>query len=185
GATTRAGLLTSPLRDRFGIVNRLEYYATDELAAILIRSAELLKVRLATAAAREIAQRSRGTPRVANRLLRRARDFAEVKAEGHVDLTVAHEALQLLSVDAQGLDLMDRKILLTIIEKFQGGPVGVETIASAISEERETIEDVYEPFLIQSGLLARTPRGRVATASAYEHLGLPAPAPENQKNLFT
>lgn len=185
GATTRAGLLTSPLRDRFGIVNRLEYYTPAELAAILTRSATLLKVPMQSAAGEEIAHRSRGTPRIANRLLRRVRDFAQVRAEGTIDRAVAQEGLRMLAVDQQGFDGMDRKILLTIIEKFQGGPVGVETLSAAVSEESETLEDVYEPFLIQSGFLARTPRGRVATAMAYQHFGLTPPSGKMQDVLFS
>ncbi|MBI4366231.1 MAG: Holliday junction branch migration DNA helicase RuvB, partial [Deltaproteobacteria bacterium] len=179
GATTRAGLLTSPLRDRFGIVSRLDYYLPDELAAILRRSASLLGVPIDPEAAMEIARRARGTPRIANRLLRRVRDVAEVRGNGAIDAALADAALRLLAVDGHGFDRMDRAILLTIIEKFRGGPVGVETLAAAISEERETIEDVYEPFLIQSGFLARTPRGRVATATAYRHFGL-APPPDEK-----
>ncbi|MBI4237441.1 MAG: Holliday junction branch migration DNA helicase RuvB [Deltaproteobacteria bacterium] len=184
GATTRVGLLTSPLRDRFGIVSRLEYYAPEELAQILSRSAELLQTALPPAAALEIALRSRGTPRIANRLLRRARDFAQVRAAGRIDIAVARDALTLLSVDQAGFDPMDRKILLTIIEKFNGGPVGIETIASAVSEARDTIEDVYEPFLIQHGYLARTPRGRVATTRSYEHFGRTAPTHLRQGDLY-
>lgn len=184
GATTRAGLLTSPLRDRFGIVNRLEYYAPEELATILRRSAQLLSIALEPHAAMEIAQRSRGTPRIANRLLRRIRDFAQVRADGTITASVASDALQLLAVDGAGFDDMDRKILLTIIEKFQGGPVGIDTIASAISEARDTIEDVYEPFLLQGGYLARTPRGRVATPRAYRHFGHEAPPAQTQETLL-
>lgn len=184
GATTRVGLLTSPLRDRFGIVSRLEYYAPEELAQILTRSAELLQTTLHPTAALEIALRSRGTPRIANRLLRRARDFAQVRAAGRIDATVARDALTMLSVDQAGFDPMDRKILLTIIEKFNGGPVGIETIASAVSEARDTIEDVYEPFLIQHGYLARTPRGRVATTRSYEHFGRAAPTHLRQGELY-
>lgn len=176
GATTRAGMLTNPLRDRFGIVSRLEFYAVDALTQIVKRSAALLTVPLADAGAEEVARRSRGTPRIANRLLRRVRDFAEVKADGRVSREVADAALRLLDVDSLGLDVMDRKLLLTVIEKFSGGPVGVENLAAAISESRDTIEDVLEPYLIQQGYLMRTPRGRVATPAAYRHFGLAAPA---------
>jgi Holliday junction DNA helicase RuvB len=175
GATTRAGLLTSPLRDRFGIVQRLEFYSTDELTRIVRRSAHLLGVEMDIEGALEIARRSRGTPRIANRLLRRVRDYAEVKADGRVTSTVADRALNLLDVDAHGFDMMDRKLLLAIIEKFDGGPVGVDSLAAAISEERDTIEDVLEPFLIQQGFMMRTSRGRVATRSAYAHFGLASP----------
>lgn len=185
GATTRAGLLTSPLRDRFGIVNRLEYYSAGDLSQILRRSAALLQIVLTDDAAVEVARRARGTPRIANRLLRRIRDFAQVRADGQIDLPVARQALQLLAVDGEGFDVMDRKILLTIIEKFRGGPVGVDTLSSAISEEPETIEDVYEPFLIQSGFLARTPRGRMATSRAYVHFGLTPPPAGGQDTLFS
>jgi holliday junction DNA helicase RuvB len=176
GATTRAGMLTNPLRDRFGIVARLEFYAQEELAAIVRRSAQLLGVKLLEQGAAEIACRARGTPRVANRLLRRVRDYAQVKADGSVDRAVAQAALQMLDVDALGLDLMDRKLLLAVIEKFSGGPVGLENLAHAIGEEADTIEDVLEPYLIQQGYLQRTLRGRVATLSAYRHFGLVAPA---------
>ncbi|MBI2082793.1 MAG: Holliday junction branch migration DNA helicase RuvB [Deltaproteobacteria bacterium] len=179
GATTRAGLLTSPLRDRFGITCRLDFYNPEQLAKICIRSAKILKVTLHPPASTEIAGRSRGTPRITNRLLRRIRDYAEVRGSGEITLKSAQEALELFEVDEKGFDTMDRKILTTLIDKFDGGPVGVETLSSAISEERETIEDVYEPFLIQSGYLNRTPRGRVATPLAYEHLGRPHPG----KNL--
>lgn len=172
GATTRAGLLTSPLRDRFGIVQRLEFYTTDDLIKIVTRSAGILGVKIDDAGAREIAARSRGTPRITNRLLRRVRDFAQVKADGEITAAVAQQALDLLDVDASGFDMMDRKLLLTIIEKFEGGPVGLDSLAAAIGEERDTIEDVLEPFLIQQGFIMRTPRGRVATANAYRHFGL-------------
>jgi len=172
GATTRAGLLTSPLRDRFGIVHRLEYYNEKELIEIILRSASILKFNVDKDAAIEIAKRSRGTPRIANRLLRRVRDFAQVKATGVATLDVASAALDLLDVDAFGLDHMDRKLLLSIIELFEGGPVGLDSIAAAIGEDRGTIEEVLEPFLIQHGLIIRTPRGRVATNRAYNHLGL-------------
>jgi len=174
GATTRAGMLTNPLRDRFGIVSRLEFYSAEELTKIVTRSAGLLKVKIFPDGATEIALRSRGTPRIVNRLLRRVRDFAEVKAEGHITRTVADAALLMLDVDVIGLDVMDRKLLLSVIEKFDGGPVGVDNLAAAISEERDTIEDVLEPYLIQQGFLKRTPRGRVATAIAYQHFGMPS-----------
>jgi Holliday junction DNA helicase RuvB len=176
GATTRAGMLTNPLRDRFGIVARLEFYSEEELARIVNRSASLLHVELEESGAREIARRARGTPRIANRLLRRVRDYAQVKADGVVTRPVAEAALKMLDVDALGLDLMDRKLLLAVIEKFSGGPVGVDNLAHAIGEESDTIEDVLEPFLIQQGYLQRTPRGRVATLSAYRHFGIVAPS---------
>ncbi len=176
GATTRAGMLTNPLRDRFGIVARLEFYVEGELAQIVQRSARLLEVSLADEGALEIARRSRGTPRIANRLLRRVRDYAQVRADGVVTRAVADAALGMLEVDVLGLDLMDRKLLLAVIEKFGGGPVGVENLAAAIGEERDTIEDVLEPFLIQQGYLQRTLRGRTATPAAYRHFGLLAPA---------
>jgi Holliday junction DNA helicase RuvB len=182
GATTRAGMLTNPLRDRFGIVARLEFYTTPELTTIVQRSAKLLDVKIEDEGATEIAMRSRGTPRIANRLLRRVRDYAQVRAAGIVTKPVADTALRMLDVDAIGLDLMDRKLLEAIIEKFGGGPVGVENLAAAIGEERDTIEDVLEPFLIQQGYLQRTSRGRVATALAYGHLGL-APA-RREGDLF-
>ncbi|MDX1838222.1 Holliday junction branch migration DNA helicase RuvB [Legionella taurinensis] len=172
GATTRAGLLTSPLRDRFGIVQRLEFYPVDALTHIVSRSARLLKVQTDEEGAREIAMRSRGTPRIANRLLRRVRDYAEVKGNGRINRDVAHQALQMLDVDKLGFDVMDRKLLLTVIERFGGGPVGLDSIAAAIGEEKGTIEDVLEPFLIQQGYLMRTPRGRIATNVAYHHFGL-------------
>ena len=175
GATTRAGMLTNPLRDRFGIVARLEFYTEDELTAIVDRSARLLQARIDDAGAREIARRARGTPRIANRLLRRVRDFAEVRAAGHISRNVADEALAMLDVDRLGLDVMDRKLLGAIVEKFGGGPVGIDNLAAAIGEERETLEDVIEPFLIQQGLLQRTPRGRVASVHAYRHLGVVTP----------
>jgi Holliday junction DNA helicase RuvB len=175
GATTRAGLLTSPLRDRFGIVQRLEFYSVEELQSIVERSARILKLNIDAAGAARIASRSRGTPRIANRLLRRARDYAEVRADGRITDAVASAALDLLEVDRQGFDTLDRKLLLTIIEKFDGGPVGVESLAAAMSEERGTIEDVIEPFLIQQGFLMRTARGRMATRNAYQHFGLKAP----------
>jgi Holliday junction DNA helicase RuvB len=172
GATTRAGLLTSPLRDRFGIVQRLEFYSAEELCRIIMRSAGLLEIRLEAEGAHEIASRSRGTPRIANRLLRRARDYAEVRADGIIDAEVARAALDMLKVDRSGLDHMDRRLILALIEKFDGGPVGVESLAAAIGEERGTIEDVIEPFLIQQGFMMRTPRGRVVTSRAYSHLGI-------------
>jgi Holliday junction DNA helicase RuvB len=175
GATTRAGLLTSPLRDRFGIVQRLEFYTTGELERIVTRSAGILGVPIDPGGAHKIAERSRGTPRIANRLLRRVRDFAEVKADGRIDETVARAALDLLEVDPQGFDALDRKLLSTIIEKFDGGPVGIESLAAAIGEERGTLEDVIEPFLIQQGFLMRTARGRMATRNAYLHFGLKMP----------
>jgi Holliday junction DNA helicase RuvB len=174
GATTRAGMLTNPLRDRFGIVARLEFYSIEELATIVKRSANLLNAGLDDGGALEIAKRSRGTPRIANRLLRRVRDYAEVKADGKISQGIADAALSMLDVDAVGFDVMDRKLLEAIVHKFDGGPVGVDNLASAISEERETIEDVIEPYLIQQGFLQRTPRGRVATPLAYTHLGLPS-----------
>jgi Holliday junction DNA helicase RuvB len=176
GATTRAGMLTNPLRDRFGIVARLEFYTPDELALIVRRSAQLLNCDVAAAGAGEIARRSRGTPRIANRLLRRVRDFAEVKASGEVTQAVADAALSMLDVDNLGLDTMDRKLLGAMLEKFGGGPVGVDNLAAAIGEARDTIEDVLEPYLIQQGYLQRTPRGRVATASIWRHFGLKNPA---------
>lgn len=175
GATTRAGLLTSPLRDRFGIVQRLEFYSADELSSIVKRSANILEVKIDNAGTREIAARSRGTPRIANRLLRRVRDYAEVKGDGDISETVANKALDMLNVDVHGFDVMDRKLLLAIIQKFDGGPVGLSSLAAAIGEERDTIEDVLEPFLIQQGFLMRTSRGRTATKTAYLHFGLDAP----------
>ncbi|WP_127477758.1 Holliday junction branch migration DNA helicase RuvB [Sulfurivermis fontis] len=175
GATTRAGLLTSPLRDRFGIVQRLEFYSVDELQSIVTRSARILGVQIEPQGAHEIARRSRGTPRIANRLLRRVRDYAEVKSDGCITDAVADRALDMLDVDANGFDVMDRKLLLAVIEKFDGGPVGVDSLAAAIGEERGTIEDVLEPYLIQQGFLMRTPRGRTATNSAYLHFGFTPP----------
>ncbi|MEX2516305.1 MAG: Holliday junction branch migration DNA helicase RuvB [Gammaproteobacteria bacterium] len=177
GATTRAGLLTSPLRDRFGIVQRLEFYGMDDLAHIVRRSAKLLSATVDAAGADEIARRSRGTPRIANRLLRRVRDFAQVRAGGKVDAEVAERALDMLNVDAHGFDAMDRKLLLAIMQKFDGGPVGVDSLAAAIGEERDTIEDVLEPFLIQQGFMMRTSRGRMATRTAWQHFGLQPPDP--------
>jgi Holliday junction DNA helicase RuvB len=185
GATTRAGMLTNPLRDRFGIVARLEFYSAEELTRIVHRSAQLLNVQIEADGALEIAKRSRGTPRIANRLLRRVRDFAEVKAQGKVTAAVADMALRMLEVDAIGLDIMDRKLLEAIVHRFGGGPVGVENLAAAIGEERDTIEDVLEPFLIQQGYLQRTPRGRLATALAYRHLGLAESAPARVADLFS
>lgn len=172
GATTRAGLLTAPLRDRFGVIQRLEYYKTDELTKIVTRSAQVLGIKINTAGAEEIARRSRGTPRIANRLLKRVRDFAEVKYEGFIDEKVASAALESLEIDKMGLDRIDRKMLLAMIEKFGGGPVGIDTLAAAIGEENDTIEDVYEPFLIQLGFINRTPRGRVVTPLGYKHFGI-------------
>ncbi|XEG66706.1 Holliday junction branch migration DNA helicase RuvB [Edwardsiella tarda] len=172
GATTRAGSLTSPLRDRFGIVQRLEFYQVADLQHIVGRSAQCLGLSLTEEGALEIARRSRGTPRIANRLLRRVRDFAEVCADGHIDGTVAAQALKMLDVDAAGFDYMDRKLLLAVIDKFMGGPVGLDNLAAAIGEERETIEDVLEPYLIQQGFIQRTPRGRIATGHAYRHFGI-------------
>jgi len=171
GATTRAGLLSSPLRDRFGVISRLEFYTHEELAVIVTRSARILGMGIDHAGALELARRSRGTPRIANRLLRRVRDFAQVRADGVINLSVVQETLQLLEIDEMGFDQMDRMILLTIIDKFGGGPVGLDTIGAAIGEESDTIEDVYEPFLIQNGFLNRTPRGRTATPAAYRHFG--------------
>lgn len=183
GATTRAGLLTSPLRDRFGIVQRLEFYTTLELTEIVLRSARILNVSIHSEGASEIAKRSRGTPRIANRLLRRVRDYAQVKADGNISRSLADAALDLLKVDTEGFDHMDRRLLSAIIDKFDGGPVGVDSLAAAIGEERGTIEDVIEPFLIQQGYMLRTPRGRMATRKAYLHLGLTAPQASN--DLFS
>ena len=179
GATTRAGLLTSPLRDRFGIVQRLEFYEVADLAHIVARSARILGIGMDAEGATEIARRARGTPRIANRLLRRVRDYAEVKADGHISADIADRALDMLSVDQQGFDHLDRRLLLAMIEKFDGGPVGVDSLAAAISEERGTIEDVLEPYLIQQGYMVRTPRGRMATRAAYLHFGLPGPVPRD------
>ena len=185
GATTRAGLLTSPLRDRFGIVHRLEFYSNEELALIVGRSARILGLRMSQEGSVEIARRSRGTPRIANRLLRRVRDFAEVMGDGEVTAEIADRALEMLNVDRNGFDQLDRKLLLAMIERFDGGPVGLDNIAAAISEERGTIEDVLEPFLIQQGFIMRTPRGRVATRTAYLHLGLKPPSgPSANIDLF-
>ncbi len=185
GATTRAGLLTSPLRDRFGIVQRLEFYSVDELATIVERSANVLGISIEPTGASEIARRSRGTPRIANRLLRRVRDFAEVKGNGIVSSDIAAQALKMLKIDNNGFDSLDRKLLLSMIDNFEGGPVGLDTLAAAISEERGTIEDVLEPYLLQQGFLMRTPRGRVVTAKAYLHFGLKAPVQEPESgDLF-
>ena len=173
GATTRAGMLTSPLRDRFGVISRLEMYSHSELASIVHRSAGILEIEIETPGASEIACRSRGTPRIANRLLKRVRDYAQVRAEGIITLDVSQQALTMLEVDEIGLDEVDRNILLTIIDKFDGGPVGLDTLAASTGEENVTIEDVYEPFLLQLGFIARTPRGRICTPSAYKHLGKP------------
>jgi len=175
GATTRAGMLTNPLRDRFGIVSRLEFYTAEELGRIVHRSANLLEVKMTDSGAIEIAKRSRGTPRIANRLLRRVRDFAQVKSDGAVSAEIADAALKMLDVDNLGFDVMDRKLLQAVLEKFDGGPVGLDNLAAAIGEERDTIEDVLEPYLIQQGYIMRTPRGRVATSLAYQHFGLPLP----------
>jgi Holliday junction DNA helicase RuvB len=175
GATTRTGLLTSPLRARFGIIHRLDFYAESDILEIVLRSARILGVRIEPAAAQDLAKRSRGTPRVANRLLRRVRDYAQVRADGDVTIDVATKALTMLEVDEHGFDEVDRRLLRTIIDKFQGGPVGVASLAAALSEERDALEDIHEPFLIQAGFLDRTPRGRVATARAYEYFGLTAP----------
>jgi Holliday junction DNA helicase RuvB len=177
GATTRAGLLTSPLRDRFGIVQRLQFYSPEELTQIVRRSAKILGIACEPQGAAEIARRSRGTPRIANRLLRRARDFAQIKADGVITLAVANDAMLMVEVDAEGFDELDRRLLHTIMESFEGGPVGAESLAAAISEDRGTIEDVIEPYLIQQGFLMRTARGRMVTAKAWRHFGLKAPKP--------
>jgi len=184
GATTRAGKITAPLRSRFGIVHRLDYYQPEDLKKIILRSARILKVKVEEGGAGEIARRARGTPRIANRLLRRVRDFAEVKGDGRIDDKVARQALDQMEVDTLGLDDVDRKILYTIMENFNGGPVGINTIAAAIDEEKETIEAIYEPYLMRLGFLERTPRGRQLTAKAYEHLGFKPPASQHQKKLF-
>ena len=184
GATTRAGMLTNPLRDRFGIVSRLEFYSAQDLATIANRSAGLLNVVIDEGGAFEIAKRSRGTPRVANRLLRRVRDFAQVRHEGNITAEIADKALTLLEVDREGFDLMDRKLLEAIIEKFQGGPVGIDNLAAAIGEAKDTIEDVLEPYLIQQGFMQRTPRGRIATPAAYTHFGKIAPQDSHNPRLF-
>lgn len=182
GATTRAGLLTSPLRDRFGIVQRLEFYNVEDLCAIVMRAANILGVSSETEGAQQIARRARGTPRIANRLLRRVRDYAEVKSDGVVTEGVADKALNLLKVDRRGFDHMDRRLLLALIEKFDGGPAGVDSLAAAISEERDTIEDILEPYLIQQGYIARTPRGRIATRNAYQHFDIPYPQRSNKSS---
>src|SRR5210317_1895314 len=185
GATTRAGLLTSPLRDRFGIVERLEFYSAEELSLIVTRSAGILQIGIDNEGALEIASRSRGTPRIANRLLRRVRDFAEVKGDGHIDRPIAASAMEMLRVDEKGFDTMYRRLLKTIIEHFDGGPVGVESIAASLSEERGTVEDVLEPYLIQQGYITRTARGRMATSKAYRHFGLEMPGDKNDADLFS
>jgi Holliday junction DNA helicase RuvB len=182
GATTRAGLVTAPLRSRFGIVHRLEFYTPEDLVIIVRRSASILGIAVDDDGAFEIARRSRGTPRVANRLLRRARDFAQVRAQGRITIAVANEALQMLGVDQHGLDEVDRNLMLTIMQKYSGGPVGLNTIAASLSEEEDAIEEIYEPYLMQLGLLDRTQRGRVATALAYKHFGLEPP--RHQHGLF-
>src|SRR3990170_595618 len=186
GATTRAGLLTSPLRDRFGIISRLDFYSAEELKTIITRSARILNIEIDETGAEEIARRSRGTPRIANRLLKRVRDFAQVKADGVITKDVADEALKCLEIDKKGFDKMDRQILLAIIDKYSGGPVGIESLAAALHEEKDALEDVYEPYLIQEGFIQRTPRGRVATQSAYEHLGKVYKGNQNsvQEKLF-
>ena len=190
GATTRSGLLTSPFRDRFGFHAQLDFYSAAELASIVTRSAQILRVPCDGQGAAEIARRARGTPRIANRLLRRVRDFAEVKGDGHISQAIAMYALDCLEIDARGLDMMDRKLLRCVVEKFGGGPVGIETISAVLNEERDTLEDVYEPFLMQQGFIMRTPRGRVATPAAYTHLGLhPTPGKgrgpnDGQRDLF-
>lgn len=175
GATTRTGMLTFPLRDRFGVIVRLEYYRPEELIRVVKRSSTILDVHITEDAAFEVARRSRGTPRIANRLLRRVRDFAQVKGDGTIGIEIARYALEAMDVDDRGLDDMDRKLLLTIIEKYAGGPVGVDTLAASVREDKETIEDVYEPFLLQEGFIERTPRGRLATRGAYEHLKINVP----------
>ena len=184
GATTRAGLLTSPLRDRFGVVHRLDYYSEKELQIILIRSAGILKIAIVPEGANEIARRSRGTPRIANRLLRRVRDYAQVKADGIITREVAASALEMMEVDGKGLDKMDHKLLLAMIENYSGGPVGIESLAASISEEKDTIEDVLEPYLIQKGFIQRTPRGRIATPKAYKHFNKLPPSEGKQDSLF-
>jgi len=185
GATTRAGLLTSPLRDRFGIVQRLEFYSIEDLSNIVARSAKILNVSIEGSGAGEIAARSRGTPRIANRLLRRVRDYSEVKADGNIDEAISKSALNMLNVDEHGFDMMDRKLLLAVLQKFDGGPVGIDSLAAAVGEERDTIEDVIEPYLIQQGFMMRTPRGRVATKNAWLHFGLDIPAEhKGERDLF-
>ncbi len=184
GATTRAGLLTSPLRDRFGVVHRLDYYSPKELETIITRSSSILKIEIHPEGAGEIARRSRGTPRISNRLLKRVRDYAQVKANGVITKDVAEKSLEMMEVDHFGLDKMDHKLMLTLIEKFKGGPVGVESLAASISEEKGTIEDVLEPYLMQSGFIQRTPRGRIATEIAYQHFGITLPKKNQQEKLF-
>lgn len=184
GATTRAGLLTPPLRDRFGVVLRLDFYKPEELTLIVTRAAKILGIAIDERGAMEIARRSRGTPRVANRLLRRVRDYAQVRADGVITRQVTDKALQMLGVDQRGFDKMDRKILLTLIEKFEGGPVGIDTLSAVVGEERDTLEDVYEPYLVQEGFINRTPRGRMATRIAYEHFDLSLPKQREQWDLF-
>ena len=183
-ATTRAGLLTSPLRDRFGVVHRLDYYSSEELKTIITRSSSILKIEIHPEGAGEIARRSRGTPRISNRLLKRVRDYAQVKANGVITKDVAEKSLAMMEIDPFGLDKMDHKLMLTLIEKFRGGPVGVESLAASISEEKDTIEDVLEPYLIQSGFIQRTPRGRIATEIAYKHFGITPPKQNQQKRLL-
>jgi Holliday junction DNA helicase RuvB len=184
GATTRTGLITGPLRDRFGLVARLDYYQPDELEAIVSRAAGILGIAIDQQGAAEIARRARGTPRIANRLLRRVRDYAEVRSDGSIDAATANDGLALFGVDSLGLDKVDRAILHSICQQFGGGPVGLSTVAISVGEQPETVEDMYEPFLIQQGLIARTPRGRIAMPAAWLHLGLPAPAPGTAPNLF-
>ncbi|HIL25950.1 MAG TPA: Holliday junction branch migration DNA helicase RuvB [Nitrospinaceae bacterium] len=184
GATTRAGLLTSPLRDRFGVVHRLDYYSSEELETIITRSSSILKIKIHPEGAGEIARRSRGTPRISNRLLKRVRDYAQVKANGVITKDVAEKSLAMMEIDHFGLDKMDHKLMLTLIEKFRGGPVGVESLAASISEEKDTIEDVLEPYLMQSGFIQRTPRGRIATEIAYKHFGITPPKKNQQDKLF-
>jgi holliday junction DNA helicase RuvB len=184
GATTRAGLLTSPLRDRFGVVHRLDYYSAEELKTIITRSSSILKIEIHPEGAGEIARRSRGTPRISNRLLKRVRDYAQVKANGVITKDVAEKSLAMMEIDHFGLDKMDHKLMLTLIEKFKGGPVGVESLAASISEEKDTIEDVLEPYLMQSGFIQRTPRGRIATEIAYKHFGITPPKQNLQDKLF-
>ena len=184
GATTRAGLLTSPLRERFGVVHRLDYYNEKELETILTRSAHILEISIIQEGANGIARRSRGTPRIANRFLRRVRDYAQVKADGIINRQVANKALEMMEVDGKGLDKMDHKLMLAMIEKYSGGPVGIESLAASISEEKDTIEDVIEPYLIQSGFIQRTPRGRIATPMAYQHFKITPPSQNQQEKLF-
>ena len=184
GATTRTGLLTKPLQERFGVSIRLDFYPIEEIEEIVLRSARLVGIGCDADAARELASRSRGTPRVANRLVRRVRDFAEVQGSGHIDRSIVEVTCQRLGIDAAGLDEMDRRLLGALIEHYDGGPVGVETLAAALAESRDTVEDVYEPYLLQQGFLGRTPRGRVATRKAYEHLGFPYLGENKQGNLF-